>query len=285
MIAKFMKYNVLGKSLLAVAVTSALFTTACSSTTGSTASIEAIEQAISAPAREAQSNRDQFRHPKETLAFFGLKDDMTVVEIWPGGGWYTSIVNPVVKEKGKFYGAHFHMYDGAPGYYQGSLQGFEKKIAENPAYEGIEMTEFHPTMALDVAPESSADMVLTFRNVHNWYMAGEDTAVDNSFSAFYKALKKGGILGVVEHRLPENLDQAENKRSGYMKQSYVIAAAEKAGFKLVASSEINANPKDTAQHPKGVWTLPPRLALGDQDRAKYVEIGESDRMTLKFIKE
>jgi predicted methyltransferase len=129
--------------------------------------------------------------------------------------------------------------------------------------------------------ENSVDMVLTFRNVHNWYIG---SGVETAFTGFYKALKKGGVLGVVEHRMPENLDQVENKRSGYMKQSYVIAAAEKSGFKLVATSEINANAKDTVQHPKGVLTLPPSLRLGDEDKAKYLAIGESDRMTLKFVK-
>ncbi|MDC2889143.1 hypothetical protein PN838_10685 [Psychrosphaera sp. G1-22] len=154
----------------------------------------------------------------------------------------------------------------------------------DPAYAGIKVTEFHQTKALDIVPEGTADMVLTFRNVHNFYMGDGDVGVENAFKAFYKALKKGGVLGVVDHRLPENLDQEENKRSGYVKQSFVIAAAEKAGFTLAAASEINANPKDTAQHPRGVWTLPPRLALGDEDKEKYTMIGESDRMTLKFVK-
>jgi predicted methyltransferase len=248
-------------------------------------STSAIKEAVADPARAKQSTRDEYRHPVETLKFFGLKEDMTVVEIWPGGGWYTSILNPVLKDKGQLIGAHFHMHDKAPRYYKRSLEGFNKKIANDALYEGIMVTEFHPTMALDVAPTGSADMVLTFRNLHNWYMADGDKGVENSFKAFYKALKKGGVLGVVDHRMPEHLNQEENKRSGYMKQSYTIKMAEKAGFKLVASSEINANKKDTAEHPRGVWTLPPRLALGDEDKAKYQAIGESDRMTLKFVKQ
>jgi len=248
------------------------------------ADVSAIKSAVAESSRAKQSVRDEFRNPLETLEFFGLKQDMTVVEIWPGGGWYTSILNPVVKDKGQLIGAHFHMHDDAPGYYKRSLDGFNKKVAEDPLYKGIKITEFHPTMALDIAPEGSADMVLTFRNLHNWYMADGDKGVLNSFKAFHKALKKGGILGVVDHRMPENLDQVENKRSGYMKQSYAIEMAKKAGFKLVATSEINANDKDTAQHPRGVWTLPPRLALGDKDKEKYMAIGESDRMTLKFVK-
>ncbi len=251
----------------------------------SAADSAAIKSAVSDQARAKQSARDEFRNPAETLEFFGLKQDMTVIEVWPGGGWYTSILNPIVKDKGQLIGAHFFMYDGAPGFYKRSLDGFNKKIAENPSFEGIKVTEFHPSKALEIAPAGSADMVLTFRNLHNWYMGGGDEDVLNSFKAFHKALKKGGVLGVVDHRMPENLNQEENKRSGYMKQSYTIDMAKKAGFKLVATSEVNANDKDTAMHPRGVWTLPPRLALGEQDKEKYLAIGESDRMTLKFVKE
>lgn len=249
------------------------------------ASKEAVTKAVMNPARGDAAMRDVFRNPQQTLEFFGIRPDMTVVEILPGGGWYTSILNPIVKDEGKFYAAHFHMYDGAPGYYKRSLEGFKKKVASNELYKGLEITEFHHTKAHDIAPAGTADMVLTFRNVHNWYMADGDEGVEQAFVAFAKALKSGGVLGVVEHRLPEDRDQEEKKRSGYMKESYVIAAAEKAGFKLEAKSDVNANSKDTADHPRGVWTLPPRLALGDQDKAKYVAIGESDRMTLKFVKQ
>ena len=285
------------KTLVKVsAITSALmFGYGCSVSSESVSNVEnkvdgmaskaAISAAVNNPLRAEQSARDKYRNPAETLEFFGLTPDMTVVEVSPGGGWYTSILNPIVKDSGKLIAAHFHMYEGAPGYYKRSLDGFKKKIETNPLFANIDISEFHPTKALDIAPAGSADMVVTFRNLHNWYMGNGDEGVDNSFKAFHKALKKGGILGVVDHRMPENLDQEANKRSGYMKQSYAIAAAEKAGFKLVASSEINANAKDTAQHPRGVWTLPPRLALGEEDQEKYKAIGESDRMTLKFIKE
>jgi predicted methyltransferase len=269
------------KGVVALSISAAFLLTACASTESSS---DSISQAVKAPERAEQSARDVYRHPQQTLDFFGLKDDMTVVEIWPGGGWYTSILNPIVKDNGQLYAAHFHPFEGAPGYYQRSLDGFKKKVAENPLYSNIKITEFHQTKALDIAPEGSADMVLTFRNVHNWYMGDGDKGVENAFKAFYKALKPGGVLGVVDHRLPENLDQIEYKRSGYVKQSYVIDAAKAAGFELAESSEINANPKDTAMHPRGVWTLPPRLALGDEDREKYQAIGESDRMTLKFVK-
>ena len=271
------------KSILSVAL--AGLVAACSSSMDTKVDdSQAVVSAVSSEHRAEQSKRDVYRNPKETLEFFGLKPDMTVVEISPGGGWYTSILNPVVKDSGKLYAAHFHLFEGAPKYYENSLTGFKQKVASDPLFSGLEITEFHHMKALDVAPAGSADMVLTFRNVHNWYMGDGDQGVESAFKAFHKALKPGGVLGVVDHRLPETLDQEEYKRSGYMKQSYVVAAAEKAGFKLVASSEVNANPKDTAQHPYGVWTLPPRLAKGDEDKAKYLAIGESDRMTLKFVK-
>lgn len=264
-------------STLAVAMMSAAATAG--------ADVGKIKDAVMDPARASQSARDEFRNPAETLEFFGLKQDMTVVEVSPGGGWYTAILNPVVKDKGKLIGAHFFIDDKAPEFYKRSLEGFKKKVGSNPLFSGIEISAFHPTKALDIAPAGSADMVLTFRNLHNWYMRHGDEGVMNAFKAFNKALKKGGVLGVVEHRMPEKLDQEENKRSGYMKQSYAIEMAKKAGFKLVATSEVNANEKDTAMHPRGVWTLPPRLALGDEDKEKYMAIGESDRMTLKFVKQ
>ncbi len=230
------------------------------------------------------SARDQYRHPAETLAFFGFKPDMTVVEIWPGGGWYSDILAPAVKSgKGTFYAAHFPA-DSKAKYYLNSLSAYTDKVNNDSRYSATKITEFYPGTHHAVAPEGSADLVLTFRNLHNWYMQGDEEAVVNAFKAFYTALKPGGVMGVVDHRLPEAMDGAKAKRSGYVKESWVIELAQKAGFELVAKSEINANPLDTADHPKGVWTLPPRLALGEEDKAKYLAIGESDRMTLKFKK-
>ncbi|MEO6699827.1 MAG: hypothetical protein ABIR53_08685, partial [Paraperlucidibaca sp.] len=144
---------------------------------------------------------------------------------------------------------------------------------------------FNPPTYVDIAPVGSVDRVLTFRNIHNWYMQeGEDDRVLAAFSSFYKALKPGGILGVVEHRLPQTRPSSDQADSGYMHEDYVIDLAQQAGFKLVAKSDINANSADSTLHPKGVWTLPPTLRLGDQQRDHYLAIGESDRMTLKFIK-
>ena len=196
-------------------------------------------------ASERSSERDQYRNPVETLEFFGFKPSMTVVEIAPGDGWYSEILAPALKEQGTYYAAHFPA-DSSVGYYQRSLAGFKAKIAEDARFSHVKLTEFAPSTHLDIAPAASADMVLTFRNVHNWYMSKDKEAASNAFKSFYKALKPGGTLGVVEHRLPEEQDDEMQKSSGYMKQSVVIALAEQAGFELEAKSDINANPLDTA---------------------------------------
>jgi len=253
--------------------------------TATYASADAISDAVTSDIRSDKAKvRDEYRNPQQTLRFFGLKPNMTVVEISPGGGWYADILYSVVKESGKYVAAHFYVDEETSGYYKKSVEGFKEKMKPGMKYEGAELTAFDPMKALDISEAGSADMVLTFRNVHNWYMRNGDEGIDNAFGAFFKALKPGGVLGVVEHELPESADDEAMKKSGYMKRSYVVAAAEKAGFVLEASSDVNANPMDSADHPKGVWTLPPRLALDDEDREKYMAIGESNRMTLKFTK-
>ena len=237
-----------------------------------------LEKAIAGDHRsEKNKSRDEYRHPKQTLEFFGFNPMMTVVEITPGGGWYTEILAPAVKGKGKLYGAHYPD-TGEDNYYSNSRKQLVKKLASNEVYSEVELTNFVPRQASELAPAGTADMVLTFRNLHNW----RDEGVEQVFKDAYKALKKGGVLGVVEHRLPEGVDP--KKAVGYVSQNKTIAQAKAAGFTLAASSEINANPKDKAVYPKGVWTLPPVLRLGDEDKAKYMAIGESDRMTLKFVK-
>ncbi len=267
--------RVIAASLLAVSA----------SLTSTLASADAITDAVKNDNRSADAKaRDEYRHPQQTLRFFGIEPDMTVVEIWPGGGWYADILAPLLKDDGNYIAAHFFMFDGAPGYYAGSLNGFKEKAKAGGPYEGATITAFHPSKNPDIAPDGSADAVLTFRNVHNWYMGGDKEGVTSSFKSFYKALKPGGILGVVDHELPESAADEAMKSSGYMKKSFVIDAAEAAGFKLVAESDVNANPADNADHAKGVWTLPPSLRLGEEDHAKYLSIGESNRMTLKFIK-
>lgn len=245
-----------------------------------------LQQVLDMEHRAQSSARDEFRHPQQTLDFFGLQPEMTVVEIWPGGGWYTEILAPYLRDSGTFYAAHFDPDTGVE-YFRRSLSNFEEKLAANPElYDQVKMSVFDPPAKTEIAPAGSADMVVTFRNAHNWYMrGGGEEKLQVAFDAFYQALKPGGILGVVDHRLPEDRPDSEQDASGYIKQSVVVAAAEKAGFTLAGSSDVNANPKDSADHPSGVWTLPPSLREGDTDREKYLAIGESDRMTLKFVKD
>ncbi len=229
---------------------------------------------------EKAKARDKYRNPLETLLFFGLKPNMTVVEIWPGGGWYTDILAPAVKGTGRYYGASWDR-DANSAFIQRTLKRYAKKLADRPDLFGeVVVTELSRTKT-DIAPTGTADMVLTFRNVHNWMKFGYEATI---FEAMFKALKPGGLLGVVEHRADPDEIPDPQALSGYVDEQQTIEMAEAAGFKLLEKSEINANPKDTRDHPKGVWTLPPSLRLKDQDREKYLAIGESDRMTLKFIK-
>jgi len=224
--------------------------------------------------------RDQYRHPLETLRFFEVERGMTVVEIWPGKGWYTEVLAPYLAQ-GELYAAHFPI-DVGVDYYDTNQALFVKKLKAHPSvYSQVQIAAFDPKRSQLTVPDESADRVLTFRNVHNWLRSESEAT---AFELFYKALKPGGILGVVEHRAPEGMDWETMKTSGYMTEQYVIDLAQKAGFVLEGKSDINSNDKDTKNHPKGVWTLPPTLRLKEQDREKYLEIGESDRMTLKFRK-
>ena len=262
-----------------------LFTPACVSTPEPESSQMNVQlkQALSNPLRtDAQKQRDPYRRPVETLEFFGIEPDMTVVEIWPGGGWYASILGPYLKDQGRYIAAGFSS-QSTVDYYRRGNQKFAQFVKENQNSFGpsMQISEFEPPELIEIAPAGSADAVLTFRNVHNWMARG---TAEQAFSAFYRALKPGGVLGVVEHRASNKDPQDPQAKSGYVRQDFVIDLAQKAGFKLAASSEINANPKDGRDHPRGVWTLPPTLALGEKDRDAYLDIGESDRMTLKFIK-
>ena len=239
-----------------------------------------LQQSLAGEQRSVSHKaRDKYRHPQQTLNFFGFNNKMTVVEITPGGGWYMEVLAPALKGSGKYIAAQYPD-TGKDDYYSNSRKGLLKKIASNKLYSEVVVSDFVPKKASELAPQGSADLVLTFRNLHNW---GE-TGMAQVFKDAYRALKPGGILGVVEHRMPISQKWADNKRSGYVPQAMVIKYAQNAGFKLVASSDINANPKDNANHPKGVWTLPPVLRLGEKDKEKYLAIGESDRMTLKFAK-
>ncbi|MCC5860457.1 MAG: class I SAM-dependent methyltransferase [Gammaproteobacteria bacterium] len=247
-----------------------------------TDAVEARLAAILAGAHrsEAHRARDRYRNPAATLSFFGLQPDMTVVEIWPGAqGWYTEIIAPFVNEAGQYYAAHFDP-DSEREFAQRALAAFRDKLAADPElYGNARMTALGCPDTLEIAPAGSADLVVAFRSLHNW-MGAECT--DAALGAIYTALRPGGVLGLVGHRGRADEPQDPRAPRGYVRQDYAIELVEAAGFELVASSEINANPRDTADHPRGVWTLPPMLALGDEDRERYLEIGESDRFTLKF---
>jgi len=241
-----------------------------------------IDRALAGDHRSAANRaRDVYRHPKETLLFFGLAPGMHVVEVWPGGGWYTEVLAPVLRDRGRYYAAHFPV-EADHRYYRNAREQYAKKLAQrSDVYDRVVVTELLPPAARAPAPAGSVDLVLTFRNVHNWAEAGFDDAM---FSTFFATLRPGGVLGVVEHRAKEGTSRRDMIRTGYMTEAYVIELAVKAGFRLAERSEVNANPRDTRDHPRGVWTLPPTLRMGEEDREKYLAIGESDRMTLRFLK-
>jgi predicted methyltransferase len=246
-----------------------------------TADQASLEQAVAGTQRSAANRaRDQYRHPVETLSFIGVKPTDTVVELWPGGGWYTEILATYLAGKGRLIVA-------APA--GRGAESMAKRLDANPALYGkVERANF-PTVlgGTGVAP-GTADVVLTFRNVHNWkmgYLRPDKTDYsEEAFREIFAMLKPGGVLGIEDHRLPETASAERERDSGYIKVSTVRALAEKAGFKFDGASEVNANAKDTTDWQEGVWTLPPTLALGETDKAKYQAIGESDRMTLRFVK-
>jgi predicted methyltransferase len=242
---------------------------------------EALKAAIASKDRTpANVARDSARHPYETLTFFGIKPNMTVVELSPGGGWYTEILAPYLRDKGKLIAAGEEPTSPSEGArrYAANLT---KKMEANPAmFAKVQRGVFEPPRAFNIAPAGSADMVVTFRNLHNWTNPPEK--LKEILKQVHTVLKPGGVFGVVDHRMPAS--KPAKPESGYLHEAEVIKMVEAAGFKLEAKSEVNANPKDTADHNKGVWSLPPVLANKDVDREKYMAIGESDRMTLKFIK-
>lgn len=247
----------------------------------------ALQEAINGDHRSAENRaRDIYRKPAEVLDFLGFRDDMTVVEVWPGGGWYTEILAPALKENGTFYAAAFEI-NGRHNWERRSTGRLLEKLGDNPdQYSEVIVTEFGFPYSLDIAPAESADMVLTFRNVHNWVADYYDSGryIDVAFSAMYRALKPGGILGIVDHQWDDASNEDPNASNGYLSVERTVAWAEAAGFELVEESQLLHNPADTKDHPEGVWTLPPGYALGDEDRQKYEAIGESDRYLLKFRK-
>lgn len=246
-----------------------------------------LQQLAQSELRSAEHRaRNQYRNPEQTLQFFGLQPTMSVLEVWPAHGWYTEILAPFLKPRGQLTLAQFRHNDGSLKdersiFWARVSQRLEQRIAENNDNFGEPLfIELDPPLLYPAATEQF-DMVLTFRNAHIWNEAGH---LAETLSTLYTALKPGGVLGMVEHRAAKLSDISSSAVEGYLDESYVITAAERAGFQLVASSEINANPADTKNYPKGVYALPPTLAMGLQDKNSYLAIGESDRMTLKFIK-
>ena len=235
-----------------------------------------IAEALTAPHRSADNRaRDPYRHPGETLAFFGLEPDMNVVEMGPGGGWYTEILAPVLAEEGQLSVA---IAPETSEYTQRLLTRFSQ---DPEVFAEVERVTFEPPEQLSLGADASADMVLTFRSTHGWINRGQ---AEDVYAAMFRVLKPGGVLGVLQHRANEGVDVAASAQTGYVPQSKVVELATAAGFVLEESSDINANPQDDHDHPEGVWTLPPSLRLGDTDRAEWEAIGESDRMTLRFRK-
>ncbi|AVI67610.1 methyltransferase [Shewanella sp. NKUCC05_KAH] len=261
-------------------VASLLLAGLCSSVTYAD---ESLDKVLKSDFRQAKNaSRDVYRHPAETLTFFGITPKQTVIELWPGNGWYSEILGPYLAKEGRYIAASFETAPATdtPGnrYRANAGTKYAAWMTANKDVMGnAKIVTFDPPHKMDLGADGSADLVLTFRNLHNWASTDQ---LENVFAASYKVLKDGGIFGVVEHRANEGM----NFSTGYMDQAAMVALAKKAGFTLVESAEINANPKDTKDYAKGVWTLPPSFALGDTDKEKYQAIGESDRMTLKFVK-
>lgn len=263
------------KSLLLSIALFSLFTT-------SVFADQSLQAIISSDQRSSENIvRDGHRNPIGTLQFFDINADMQVAEIWPGKGWYTEILAPWLKQgDGKLIAAGFPA-DMGPQWRMNLRQSYNNWLTTNPEwFDEVEVVEFGPGY-WQIAKDNSLDAVLTFRNVHNWV---QGDVADQAFDAMFKALKPGGILGVTDHRAKPGTDLATMKKSGYLTEALVVELAEKAGFTLAAKSDINANPADDADHPNGVWTLPPTLRIEDAQKARYQQIGESDRMTLKFVK-
>jgi predicted methyltransferase len=254
---------------------------ACTSTSTRQTTIQQLDGILAGDHRSDENRaRDRYRHPKEALLFFGLRPETHVLEIWPEPGWYTEVIAPLVRAGGKYY-AGVMAPDPASRNITNRLESFRNKLASRPdLYDRVQVVTF-PTDGSDVLPPNSVDMILTFRNMHDWMARGQAA---QAFATMYRALKPGGVLGVVDHRGVPGAPQDPQAKSGYVEEECAVRLIEAQGFKLVAKSQVNANPLDTKDYEQGVWTLPPTYRLGNRDREKYAAIGESDRFTLKFVK-
>ncbi|NRQ43285.1 class I SAM-dependent methyltransferase [Rheinheimera sp. YQF-2] len=244
-----------------------------------------ISQALQHEARtDANKLRDTARKPEQTLTFFEVTPQSTVVEIWPGSGWYTEVLAPLLAEQGKLYAAHFSdKFSLLPAdYMQKGRADYSAKLAAHPVYKNVTVTEFAPLAGIDIAPPASADVVLSIRN--QFYIFDGETSLKHALANFYRALKPGGVLGVVAPRLPDHLLDTNWKESGYVPEQLWLDLAKQAGFSFEARSDMLLNPQDSADHPAGIWSLPPTLAGGEKDKARYIAIGEVNQMVLKFRK-
>jgi predicted methyltransferase len=268
-----------GKALAATAA--AVLAAACASSSSRLSTADALTAILAGDQRPPEERaRDVYRHPKDTLLFFGIRPETRVLEVWPEPGWYTAVIAPLVRDKGKYF-AGVIAADPSSKYITHRLEEYQARLAARPdLYDRVAVVTFAPDGA-DAVPPDSVDMVLTFRNIHNW-MARDQAA--QAFRSMYRALKPGGVLGVVEHRGNPAVPQDPKAKSGYVNEDYAIRLIEEQGFRLVAKSGVNDNPKDTKDYEQGVWTLPPTYRLGAKDREKYAAIGESDRFTLRFVK-
>jgi predicted methyltransferase len=262
----------------------ALLGVAAAAQAGEMSTAAKVEQAMWGEHRSAANMaRNRYRHPVGTLDFFGLEPGMTVMEIWPGGGWYTEVLAPLMRDHGKLLIATWDpQVEGQPGYRYDLPKQMQATFEVHPGvYDRVGVVYYSPPESSSLGAADSVDMILTFRNTHGWVNDGLAQAI---FGEFARVLKPGGVLGVVQHRAADDMDPSITAGSGYVSEEAVIALAEAAGLAFEARSEVNANPRDSHDHPEGVWTLPPSLRLGDTDREKYLAIGESDRMTLRFRK-
>jgi predicted methyltransferase len=251
------------------------------------AAAEDLESVLQSKHRSDKSiARDQYRHPKQTIEFFGTKPTDHVLEMWPGTGWYSEILAPYVKEKGKFTAVTFaldNLYsdDKRDAYWSKTAIKYKEKMSDKALYGDITFNEFAPPQKFQCAEPNTIDVAYVVRTMHIW---DEQGILLQGLESIHQALKPGGVLAVVQHRGTESTSIGSTAGEGYLDERYVVKVAKKAGFELVASSEINANALDTKDHPRGVYALPPTLAMGKKDKGKYQAIGESDRMTLKFVK-
>jgi predicted methyltransferase len=269
-----------GTCALALSAAVALIASCSTSSTRETTALALDGVLIGAQRSADERARDIYRHPKETLLFFGLRPSMTVMEVWPEPGWYTEILAPLLRERGRYIAAVIGA-DPQSRFVTARLDDFQHKLAARPEdYDRVSVVNFRAD-GTDVVPPQSVDMVVTFRNIHNWMARNE---AERAFAAMYRALKPGGVLGVVEHRGAGTAPQDPRAKSGYVNEDYAIELIQAQGFRLLGESQVNANAKDTKDYEQGVWTLPPTYRLGDKDRERYAAIGESDRFTLKFGK-